>query len=114
MIWDIHMIECTKYLSHHQPTEASCCNSCYLGVSYFYSRLKQGIGLYLGLTGARLNAADVLELGIATHYIGKEKLDQLLGHCLAVDVSRHGTGSATNDDGHVSYLKQSELDNLLE
>lgn len=39
-----------------------------VGGSYFLPRLPGGLGKYLVLTGARLNAADCLWAGIATHY----------------------------------------------
>lgn len=38
-----------------------------VGGTYFLSRLKGGAGLYLALTGARLSAADLRYLGLATH-----------------------------------------------
>ena len=40
-----------------------------VGASYFLSRLPGGLGLYLGLTGARLSPADALDVGLATHYV---------------------------------------------
>jgi enoyl-CoA hydratase/carnithine racemase len=39
-----------------------------VGGSYFLSRLNKGIGLYLGLTGQVLNAAEILSFGLATHF----------------------------------------------
>jgi enoyl-CoA hydratase len=40
-----------------------------VGGSYFLPRLPGELGLYLGLTGRQLDAADCLYCGIATHYI---------------------------------------------
>ena len=40
-----------------------------VGGSYFLSRLSKGRGLYLGLTGKICNARDMMDLGLATHYI---------------------------------------------
>lgn len=40
-----------------------------VGGSYFLSRLPGEIGTYLGLTGARIGPADMLWLGLATHYL---------------------------------------------
>ncbi len=48
-----------------------------VGGSYFLSRLEGNMGMFLGLTGYRLNGVDLLELGIATHYIESNKLDAL-------------------------------------
>ena len=40
-----------------------------VGGSYFLSRLPKGVGLYLGLTGKTCNARDMMDLGLATHYL---------------------------------------------
>ena len=38
-----------------------------VGASCFLARLPPGVGLWLGLTGARVNAQQALDLGLATH-----------------------------------------------
>ncbi len=43
-----------------------------VGGSYFLSRLKKGCGLYLGLTGKVCNARDMMDIGLATHYLPSE------------------------------------------
>ena len=43
-----------------------------VGGSYFLSKLKKGNGLYLGLTGKVCNARDMMDLGLATHYMPSE------------------------------------------
>ncbi len=43
-----------------------------VGASYFLSRLPGQVGLYLGLTGARVKAADGLYLKLATHWVPSE------------------------------------------
>jgi len=48
-----------------------------VGGAYFLPRCPGKIGLYLGLTGARLKAADCLHAGIATHYVDSARLDEL-------------------------------------
>ncbi|MEA2782543.1 MAG: enoyl-CoA hydratase [Rhodospirillaceae bacterium] len=48
-----------------------------VGGSYFLPRCPGRIGLYLGLTGERLRAADLLYSGIATHYVPRARLDAL-------------------------------------
>jgi len=52
---------------------------CDVGGSYFLSRVKNNInlGLYLGLTGQRLKADDLVQWGVATHYVTTDKLDDL-------------------------------------
>ncbi len=52
-----------------------------VGGSYFLPRLRGGdlaLGLYLGLTGARLKAADTLFAGIATHFIPRQRHGEFL------------------------------------
>jgi enoyl-CoA hydratase len=63
-----------------------------VGASYALSRLPGEIGTYLGLTGARLRAGDLLELGIATHIVGgnrmvacREDLLATVGHINTLD-----------------------------
>lgn len=43
-----------------------------VGASYFLSRLGGQVGLYLGLTGARVKAADAFYLKLATHWVPSE------------------------------------------
>jgi len=43
-----------------------------VGSSYFLSRCPGAIGLYLGLTGLTIRAADALYAGLATHHIASE------------------------------------------
>lgn len=53
-----------------------------VGGSFFLSRCPGQIGLYLGLTGHRLRAADMLYAGIATHLVHRHRLPEL-EHALA-------------------------------
>lgn len=50
-----------------------------VGASYWLPRLPQGpsLGLWIGLTGARLGAADLMVCGIATHFCPEAHLDGL-------------------------------------
>lgn len=49
-----------------------------IGASYFLPGLQlPGVGLYLGLTGARVKGADAYHAGIATHYILSSLLPEL-------------------------------------
>ena len=45
-----------------------------VGASWFLPRMPGETGVYLGLTGARLGAADALYCGVATHYAPRERL----------------------------------------
>ncbi len=48
-----------------------------VGGTYFLPRCPGEIGMYLGLTGARLKVADALYAGIATHFVPRERLPDL-------------------------------------
>lgn len=49
-----------------------------VGGTYFLPRLRQDIGNWLGLTGARLGPDDCFEIGIATAFVPTAKHDQLI------------------------------------
>ncbi|XP_071697152.1 3-hydroxyisobutyryl-CoA hydrolase 1-like isoform X2 [Rutidosis leptorrhynchoides] len=48
-----------------------------VGASYYLSRLPGFFGEYVGLTGARLDGAEMLACGLATHFAPLEKLSSL-------------------------------------
>lgn len=45
--------------------------------SYILPRLPGHLGKYLALTGARLNGKEMIAIGLATHFVPSEKLDEL-------------------------------------
>jgi enoyl-CoA hydratase len=49
-----------------------------VGASYFLPKMPGALGLYLGLTGARLKGSDVLYTGIGTAFMHSDKLDGFL------------------------------------
>jgi enoyl-CoA hydratase len=48
-----------------------------VGAGWYLSRLPGRVGQYLALTGARLDGAECHYLGLATHYIPSEKLEDV-------------------------------------
>ncbi|CAH9107956.1 unnamed protein product [Cuscuta europaea] len=48
-----------------------------VGASYFLSRLPGFFGEYLGLTGSRLDGAEMVASGLATHFVSSERLSSL-------------------------------------
>lgn len=48
-----------------------------MGFLRFAHALKGSVGLYMGLTGARVKGADVRRVGIATHFVEEERLAEL-------------------------------------
>ena len=49
-----------------------------VGAAWFLSRMPGEIGMYLGLTGARLGPADAIYSGVATHYVPSGRLAEAL------------------------------------
>ena len=49
-----------------------------VGTTFVLPRLRGSLGMYLGLTGARLSGRDVLAAGVATHYVDLERLPMLV------------------------------------
>ena len=47
-----------------------------VGGGWYLPRLEGRVGVFLALTGARLDGAECLALGLATHYLPSEKLDE--------------------------------------
>ena len=66
-----------------------------VGATYALPRLPGELGMYLGLTGARLSGADAVHAGIATHFVPRARL-AALREALALDgvavVAEHAEG----------------------
>jgi len=80
-----------------------------VGAAHFLGKLENHLGLFLGLTGYRLEGRDVLSCGLATHYFsskagwdGLEKLEDELGKV------------ASNPEGCSTSEIRSVLDRLFE
>ncbi len=73
-----------------------------VGGSHFLPRLEGKLGLYLGLTGARLKAADALHAGIATHYVESARLQDVEVALADGDVTLTGL---TGDPGPAPLAK---------
>lgn len=58
-----------------------------IGASYLLANCKDSFGVYLGLTGSRLNAKDALDLGLINYVISSKDLDHLLSLLIEVDLS---------------------------
>ncbi|CAN1179567.1 3-hydroxyisobutyryl-CoA hydrolase 1 [Linum perenne] len=68
-----------------------------VGASYFLSRLPGFYGEYVGLTGARLDGAEMLACGLATHFVPSAKLSLLEEELCKVDSSDSAVISAIID-----------------
>ena len=89
-----------------------------VGATYFLPRLRGKAGLYLGLTGARIGAADALYLGLATHVVPSDALQALDESMQAADpggdaraaIDRIVAGSARDGGAPPLAAHQAEID----
>lgn len=58
-----------------------------IGASFLLANCPDNFGVYLGLTGNRLNARDAFDLGLINYIIASKDLDSLLSMLLDVDLS---------------------------
>lgn len=58
-----------------------------VGGTYFLPRLPGEIGMYLGLTGARIKAADLVYSGIGTHFVPSAKISELVDALASSDLA---------------------------
>ncbi|MBQ4847780.1 enoyl-CoA hydratase/isomerase family protein [Pseudoalteromonas sp. MMG005] len=78
-----------------------------VGGSYFLNKMPEGVGLFLGLTGASINAADAQFVGLADHFIDAEKYGELLAGLLGIE---WGTTTSSNHNMLTNML--TELTNI--
>ncbi|TLU65212.1 enoyl-CoA hydratase/isomerase family protein [Thalassotalea litorea] len=55
-----------------------------VGGSYFLNHMPKGCGLFLGLTGASVNAADALHVGLADHFLTNQQQKVLIEQLMDV------------------------------
>ena len=71
-----------------------------IGSTYFLPRLPEGVGMWLGLTGARIRGIDAVAVGLATHFVASADLAGV------AESIRSGApqadARATWDGGHLS------------
>ncbi|CAM4165608.1 enoyl-CoA hydratase/isomerase family protein [Pseudoalteromonas byunsanensis] len=56
-----------------------------VGGSYFLNKMPEGVGLFLGLTGASINACDALYVGLADYHLDADKYGELVAGLLGID-----------------------------
>lgn len=62
-----------------------------VGASFFLPRLRPGYGMFLALTGARVQGAETVGAGLATHHVTHERLTTL-----ADEMAQDGVAALTN------------------
>src|SRR5262249_36117877 len=86
-----------------------------VGGSWFLPRCPGRLGTYLGLTGARIGAADMLYCGLATHYVASTELAQVASALeRRAGTSGHGAvdallGRMAGDPGEPPLAKHREV-----
>jgi len=58
-----------------------------VGGTWFLNKMPAGQGLFLGLTGAQLNAADAKAVGLADYYVGSDGVEKILERVQAMSWS---------------------------
>lgn len=76
-----------------------------VGASWFLNRLPGRLGLFMGLTGARLNASDALRVGLADMAVLPEQADSLIAR---LQDERWTDEAAANDNRLFRLIKQLE------
>ena len=57
-----------------------------VGGTWFLPRLPGQVGMWLGLTGARLRTADVLAAGICDHYLPSDRVEELIRALAGIEI----------------------------
>ncbi|MBV5258462.1 enoyl-CoA hydratase/isomerase family protein [Synechococcus moorigangaii CMS01] len=83
-----------------------------VGGAYFLPRLKGETGMWMGLTGARLKAADSLAAGVATHYVPSDRQEALIAALESADLDNDGETLEDILETHAGDPGDSELAHL--
>lgn len=70
------------------------------GASWFLNRLPGSLGLFMGLTGARLNASDAMRVGLADRVVERRQQHDLIERI----TDQHWTGEIASDDNRLFRL----------
>ena len=86
-----------------------------VGGGWYLSRLPGRLGQYLALTAARLHGAEVKAVGLATHYIPSEALDDVKAQLTANprDVEAILEGTSTTPPGAAILEQRADIDRLF-
>lgn len=84
-----------------------------VGGTWFLNQLPQGIGLFLGLTGAVINASDALALDIAEHIIPADHKEKLLNDLIQLPWQASDNPYLLVDQALVNLSVAAQTDPLL-
>jgi len=48
-----------------------------VGAGYFFNKLRNGIGLYLALTGNTIVGQEIAQVGLADYFVPSDKIDEV-------------------------------------
>jgi enoyl-CoA hydratase/carnithine racemase len=88
-----------------------------VGGSYFLNKMPAGCGLFLGLTGAFINASDAIYSNLADYFVPNDVKETLFNRLLAANWQEdglHQTLSSICDDFHTLHSEQLPQGNLAE
>ena len=80
-----------------------------VGASWFLSRLPGKLGMFLGLTGAHINARDALDLGLADRFLREDQQDALIDGLLQLNWQEQ---TQIQLNGLLMALQQQAIDQL--
>lgn len=80
-----------------------------VGGAYFLPRLAGELGVWMGLTGARLKTADCIASGVATHYVPTERYGELIHALEHEKLDEHGDRIDALLDGFGGDAGESDL-----
>ena len=75
-----------------------------VGGSYFLNKMPSGCGLFVGLTGASINATDAKFVNLADHFVSSEQKSKLIEQLLLIDWKNGNDTTHTNPHQQLSNL----------
>ncbi|WP_425475271.1 enoyl-CoA hydratase/isomerase family protein [Sphingomonas silueang] len=86
-----------------------------VGGGWYLSRLPGRIGQYLALTGARLDGAEMLALGLATHFVASDRVEEAKARIVADPLAADAIlAELAGDPGEAAILSRREdIDRLF-
>lgn len=85
-----------------------------VGGSWLLSRMQGGLGLFLGLTGATVNASDALYVGWADFFVQQASYEAIVQDMLQSDWSTGPVGSTPSQDNASRGMNDATLSRILQ
>ena len=80
-----------------------------VGLTYVFSRLDGGVGMYIGLTSSRLSGADAYITGLATHYVRSHAVEEMIRRIGSMPLS-----TAAHEENVVSAINEFASDPFMD